>query len=183
MICLSVPFSALATETETEPEATVEHGGSSGTWGDKEYQDGVLGWFEKLVDNVIDLPKSIWQYISDGLISLFVPTDEQIVEIKDKWDSLLRKQFGGLYEAVDLIADYAAEFKVSEKKTIDFPVVSIPVGSGVYFDFGGWTVQIVPDGFDTLFEALKLVISVICTVAFVNMLRTRLENILEAEGE
>lgn len=103
--------------------------------------------------------------------------------MKDKWDNLMREQFGGLYQAVDVISGYAKDFTAREQKCIDFPVVSIPVGSGVNFEFGGWTVQIVPDGFDALIDAVKLATSVICTVAFVNMLRRRLENLLESEGE
>lgn len=133
--------------------------------------------FSAIVTVITELPERIWDYIEIGLKNLFVPSEDDIVAIQDDWDTLLRDRFGALYQAVDMITDYADAFVEQEKSTITFPSVSIPL-AGSNFVFGGWEVKVIPDGFGFLVDALKMVISIVCTFAVVNMLRNRFERIL-----
>lgn len=137
-----------------------------------------------LLKNIVDVVKNIWTGITelpskiiDGIKNLFIPSEEDITNMKDKWDTLLSDRFGALYQVVDLISDYAAAFKEQSKNTITFPSISIPL-AGATFEFGGWEVQVIPDGFDTLINALKLIISIVCTFLFINGLKNRFDKIL-----
>lgn len=144
-------------------------------------EESLMGNIIQIIQNIwtgiTELPQKIADFILDGLKSLFVPTEEDITEMQDKFTTLLSDRFGALYQVIDLVIDYANAFTASEKKTITFPTVSIPLGEA-NFDFGGWEIQIVPDGFDVLMNGLKMIISIACTVLFVNGMRSRFEKLV-----
>lgn len=143
----------------------------------KGFFDSVVSAVNKVFTAISELPAKIWNLIETGLKNLFVPSEEDIVSMQNDWDMLLRDRFGALYQAVDMITDYADAFVEQEKSTITFPSVTIPL-AGANFVFGGWEVKVIPDGFGFLVDALKMVISIVCTFAVVNMLRNRFERIL-----
>lgn len=133
----------------------------------------VKGFFDNVVNSVVNLGTTIL----DGIKNLFVPTEEDITDMQDKWDILLSDRFGALYQTSQLISDYANAFTEQEKNTITMPSVTIPL-AGSEFVFGGWEVQVVPDGFTIVFDTLKLIISVICTIWFVNGLKNRFDRLV-----
>lgn len=128
-------------------------------------------------DNIVNAVVNLGTTIIDGIKGLFIPSEEDITNMKDKWDTLLSDRFGALYQVAGLISDYAAAFKEQNKNTITFPKISIPLGEA-NFEFGGWEVQVIPDGFDFLIEALKLITSIACTLLFINGLRDRYDKIM-----
>lgn len=117
--------------------------------------------------------------IMDGIKDLFVPNAETIAATQDKWTQLLEDRFGAVYESIAIIDEYAAAFTIQDvKDQIEFPRVTVPL-AGTDFVFGGWMVDVVPDGFEFLIEALKLMIDVACTFLFVNGMKKRLDRTLE----
>lgn len=156
---------------------------------------GIIEWIKSIKEGITELPNKIksaltslfdmvvnaitnlGNFIIDGIKGLFVPTNEDITEMQDDWNTLLEDRFGALYQAIDIIHDYAESFTASEKTTIDFPEVSVPLGDEE-FVFGGWTIKVVPDGFSVIIDALKLMISIISTFAFVNAMKNRLEKLV-----
>lgn len=131
----------------------------------------------EIKDEVVALPGKIGDAVGDVLNSALVPDADSVSEQQDKWNQLLSDRFGALYQVGDLVTDYAAAFVDSEQNTIDIPTVTIPLGE-VDFTFGGWTVQVVPDGFEVVISALKLIVSIACTFLFVNGLKRRFEGLL-----
>lgn len=131
-----------------------------------------------IVDGITSLPERIM----DGIKGLFVPDAEAMAVQQEKWDQLLADRFGLVYESIALIDDIAETFTSQNAQgQIEFPSVSVPLGD-VTWEFGGWMVDVVPDGFEILIEALKKIIDILCTVAFVNAMKNRFERVLEARG-
>ena len=127
------------------------------------------------------------QWLKDSLLTglqeLFVPTQEEMAVIKIQWDELLQTRFGAVYDAIDLIADFVAEFKEQPLQNyIDFPRVIVPLLGSDKFTFGGWRVYVVPDGMEFLIQAVKKIISILCTLWFINGLRSRYDRIMEGGG-
>lgn len=129
--------------------------------------------FGNVVNSITQLPSKIWSFFEDGLKGLFIPTEEQMIEVKTDWDNLLSDRFGGLYQSIQLIDDYASSFTNTESKnTIKVPELSVDL-VGSTFTFGGQDVQIIPDKFSFLIDVIKTIISIIATTFFVNGLRNR----------
>lgn len=133
------------------------------------------------VTNIGNLIKNaivdLGNFLIDGIKNLFIPTEDDITAMQDKWNTLLEDRFGALYQVIDLIHDYASAFTEQSKGTITFPSVTIPLGEAD-FVFGGWEVKVVPDGFNIVFDTLKLIISILCTCLFANGLKNRFEKLV-----
>lgn len=140
--------------------------------------DNIIGWLSDIKDSIVNLPQLIWGYISDGLKSLFIPTEEEMTAIKTDWENLFRDRFGALYEAGEIISTFMDNFTyMGEQTTVDVPTVNINL-AGTAFSFGGWTIDLVPSKFAFLVGMLKSVVSIICTLLFVNTLRNKFNKLV-----
>ncbi len=138
-------------------------------------QDQALSWLEKIWDAITSLPDQIGQTMED----LFVPSEEKIQEVTEKADQLAEENLGGVAQAGAAVVAIAEAFTVQETKdTIIFPSITLEF-SGVPWTFGGWEVDVVPDGFEFLVETLALVIDIVATTAFVNGMRSRWDRVME----
>lgn len=155
---------------------------------------GIFGWVKKIFNAVIDLPNAIGKkltefgkWLIDQIKGLFIPSEESIVQLKDKFQSLLSDRFGASYQAVEIVENFADRMSIStfdeSVNTITFPSVDVGIGkdaSGnkILYTFGGWEVDVIPKGFETLVDPLKIIIDIVCTLAFVMALKKRLEGVL-----
>lgn len=156
-------------------------GGSSGSSVDLSETNSLISKIKEGIQNVIDaivaLPAKIWDTISTGLYQLFVPSEEALTAFKDDMLLVLSEHFGAVYESVEIIAEYFANMNVeSVQEYITFPEIILNLGAP--FTIGGWQVKVVPDGFDVLFDALKWAIDAICTIAFINTMRERFDDVI-----
>ena len=135
-----------ASTRNTEPQANAHAGLTSyyGFNGDSTYQyivdiqseeagllQGVINKLtsgfsalgEKLssvVTSITELPQKLWNLMSDGLKSLFVPSEESMTEYKDKWDTLLSERLGAVYQVVNITLESWDEvMQAGETDTID----------------------------------------------------------------
>ena len=162
---------------------------------------GIFGFVKKIWQGITNLPQNIASSISgfftelgnkivalgqtilDGIKNLFVPTSDDITAVKGKFETLLSERFGAVYDSSEIIDDFASVFttngvSATSENTISFPSVTVNL-AGSDFTFGGWDVDIIPDGFEVIVTTLKLITSVVCTFLFVNGLRKRLDAILK----
>lgn len=151
---------------------------------------GILGWiqnvyhkivdgFQNMVDAISQLPSLIWGYIEDGLKSLFIPDEQFIVDYEDRWTELLSDRLGAVYQVSSVTIESWDRISAEDAQdTVQMPVVSIPLPGGQSFTFGGYVVKIVPDGFSFLVESVKLIAGIVATVAFVNGLRKRYDEVM-----
>lgn len=129
-------------------------------------------------DNIIDNLNSIPEKISNKIQGLFVPDQNKIIEIGDKFEALLKNRFGAAYEAYEVVDNFASAFVFTEaKESIFIPSVTVNL-AGTDFTFGGWTVYLFPDAFDGVVDSLKLVGNIVCTVAFLNGVRKRYSEVI-----
>lgn len=132
------------------------------------------GLLASLVQGIKELPDKILLKIQ----SLFVPDAEDILEIKEKFESMLSDRFGLAYDAVEIVDNYASAFVYTESKSsISVPSVTVDL-AGVPYTVGGWEVKLIPDGFESVVEVLKLIINVVCTGLFVNAVRKRFAEVI-----
>lgn len=129
---------------------------------------------------IVEDIKSLPERIMDGIKGLFVPDAESMAEQQEKWNQLLSDRFGAVYEAGEITNEIAAAFSLQDvKDTITFPTVTVPLGE-VDWTFGGWEVDVVPDGLEFLIDILKKIIDIVCTFAFINAMKNRFDRTLEA---
>ena len=123
--------------------------------------------------------ENLGQSILDGIKNFFIPSQGKLIEFKENFDELLAHRFGAIYQSFDLIIEMWDEVRYSDtQNTIDMPLVTIPVGSGESFSFGGFGVKVVPDGFGFLAESIKMITSVLCTLLFINGMRKRYDEVM-----
>lgn len=139
----------------------------------------IIEFIKRISNSIVNLPKNIWNSISDGLKSLFVPTEAQITEFKEKMNTLLEQKLGAIYQVVNILVEGWDRIQANDNtNTIDFPEVTIPLPDDNEFSFGGQSVPIVPEGFDFLSTAIKLITGICCTILFVNGLKKRYDEIM-----
>lgn len=134
---------------------------------------------EKL-DNIEAEVKSLPEKIIDGIKGLFIPSEEAMISIRDKWDALMAERFGALYQAGSFISDFAENFRnYGTKRYLSFPEVTVTL-AGTEFSFGGWSnVSMIPLKFQTIIDNyLKPIIGIVATFAFVVMLRNKFDKIV-----
>lgn len=144
--------------------------------------ENVKNGFTNVINGIIELPQKIWSFIEDGLKKLFVPDESFIESFKNRWDLLLEDKLGAVYQVVTLASDlWNTIMAYDETNIISMPEVEIPLPDDIHFAFGGYDVKIVPDGFVSLVNAVKLIISILATVLFVNGLRKRYDEVMGVE--
>lgn len=151
--------------------------------------DSVKDGFDKLdkklgglLDAITNLPAKLWGLIEDGLKSLFVPDEEYLVSMKDRWDLLLSEKLGAVYQVVNITLESWENINASDQKnTILIPATTLDLPDNTSFSFGGMSVKIVPDNFEFLADTCKVVSGVILTIMFINGLRKRYDEIMGVE--
>lgn len=142
--------------------------------------DEVKTGISEVKDSIIDLPNKL----QEMLTGFFVPDEETINSKFAEFETLLSDRFGLIYQSADIIHDFADNFQTQAVMTADaggvitLPAVTVSL-AGADFTFGGYDVDIIPDGFEFLQTAVRLATSMICTVVFVNMCKSKLEAILK----
>lgn len=147
----------------------------------KSIRDGIVNvgnGVTNVFNSILELPAKLWNLIETGLKNLFVPSETAIAEMKDKWDTLLADRFGVVYESGALVIDIANSVsEASTSETITFPSVSYNF-SGTDFTFGGYEVDVIPNGFEFLADILKGVLDIVCTLAFINAMRRKYDELM-----
>lgn len=141
----------------------------------------IFAFVSDIFDAIIELPQKIWEFIEEGLKNLFIPDAEYISDYKDSWDSLLSDRFGAVYQATGVIVDFWESISYSDTtNTIYMPKADLS-SVGIPFSFGGYDVKVIPDGFGTIVEVVKKIISISCVFMFVNALRKRYDEVMGVE--
>lgn len=131
-----------------------------------------------LLNGIISIITGLPSKIGDMIKGLFVPSEEELQSIFDKFEALLKDRFGIAYDAIDIIGDFESAFKYSEGQSkVSFPSVTVNL-AGTDFTFGGWEVNLIPVGFEGLVDALKLIVNLVSTIAFIFAVKHRYEEIL-----
>lgn len=146
---------------------------------------GFSGLMDKLTDvfnSIAELPSKIWEFIENGLKSLFVPDEQYIVDMRSRWETMFEEKYGAVWQVVDITFESWDNINANDlKNSIDVPEVSIPLPDGESFSFGGENVKVVPDGFEAITVICKTVTGAFCTLMFINGLRKRYDEVMAVE--
>lgn len=131
-------------------------------------------------DGIINLPSNIANFFVEGIKSLFVPTEQELQDWKDKFDVFLSEHLGFLYQIpgylVDLVKSIYNAFD-APNNTVEMPTYEYDF-DGSTFSFGGYTVDLIPEGFEAVVSVLRVIVNIVCTLAFANMALRYFERIL-----
>lgn len=116
-------------------------------------------------DAIIDLPGAI----IDGIVGLFVPSEGFWDEYYARYDLLFSENLGFLYESFHILYDFYENI-MSASSTMN--IVEVPYFSydfsGTTFEFGGWEVNLVPEGMEILQDICRSISSIIMIIMIVN---------------
>ena len=135
--------------------------------------DDIQDMLTETKEEITSLPGKIASAILDGIKSLFVPSEEDLTEIKDKYENMLSEKLGFVWQAFDLLTTFVGDLQTSlesgEAYEFNFPGVKLPM-QGEEFVLVPETAVSLDNGLmDVLRPVLGTVISMIAVIAFVNM--------------
>lgn len=152
---------------------------------------GIKGIIQNLLNTVKELPGKLGEIgtyilelpnkIIEGIKSLFVPSDYAVSVYVDEMKALIADRLGAVYEVIEISLESWDKIQDKQSEAVTMPEVTIPLPDDNEFTFGGWTVPVVPVGFEFLAVASKTIIGIIATVAFVNGLRKRYDEVMGVE--
>lgn len=131
-------------------------------------------WANDLLGSVKNLPKQI----AEELGKLFKPDAGKIEQVQEQSQELAEDRLGAVFQAGQVLDGLVGAFRnQTATQFITIPSVTVNL-AGTPWTFGGWNVQVIPEGFSFLVSTLKLVIDIVCTLAFLHAMRSRLEKLL-----
>lgn len=139
------------------------------------FTDTISGFRSSMESYLDALPARI----AEEIAKIFQPTEGHFEEAADQSSQLAEEKLGAVYQAAGVIDQIAGAFTEQTTQTfIAVPVLRVMVLPDVPFEFGGWEVPVVPPGMESVFEVVKFAIDIVCTLAFLNGMKRRLERFL-----
>ena len=139
------------------------------------FTDTISGFRSSMESYLDALPARI----AEELAKIFQPTEGHFEEAADQSSQLAEEKLGAVYQAAGVIDQIAGAFTEQTTQTfIAVPVLRVMVLPDVPFEFGGWEVPVVPPGMESVFEVVKFAVDIVCTLAFLNGMKRRLERFL-----
>lgn len=124
-------------------------------------------------EEVASLPNKIATAILDGIKKLFVPSQEDLSQIKTDYEDMLSEKLGFVWQAFDLLTTFVGELQNSLESgnpyEFVFPGVSVPINGEELVFVAETPVSLENALMDVLRPVLGSVVSIVCVVAFVNM--------------
>lgn len=122
--------------------------------------------------------EKITDKIGDSIKGLFVPSETDIVAVKEKWTTLFSERFGAVYESTTVLDGVFDAFVFDAvQPTFTFPTIELEF-SGVPFVLGGWEVRLIPEGFDFIVPIIKSITDIALTLVFLNAMRKKYERLV-----
>lgn len=130
--------------------------------------DSILGFLRSIIDGItnigtvlgnvfsaiLELPGKLVNLLIDGLKSLFIPSEEDLKEISDKYNGLFESKLGFVYQLFSFVVDSFGKFQqtlaAASSYTFTFPGISFPLN--------GQMVVIIPQQAVNLDNAVMAVV-------------------------
>lgn len=135
--------------------------------------DDIQDTLTETKQEITSLPGKIASAIIDGIKSLFVPSEEDLTEIKDKYESMLSEKLGFIWQAFDLLTTFVGDLQTNlesgEAYEFNFPGVSVPINGEEFVFVPETPVSLENELMDVLRPVLGTIVSAVAVMAFVNM--------------
>jgi len=160
---LLLSFNDQTTWEFTEPEP--EYNGLLNT---------IVGWLRNMWDAIVSLPGNIANLILDGVKALFLPSEEDIFELREKYASLFESRLGFVYEGFVWIFDFFSSivdsFLSSSSYEFVFPGISVPMNGETIVILEETTVSMENGVMDVLRPVCGTAASLIAIAGTLNVL-------------
>jgi len=124
-------------------------------------------------EEITSLPGKIASAIIDGIKSLFVPSEEDLTEIRDEYESMLSEKLGFIWQAFDLLTTFVGDLQTNlesgEAYEFNFPGVKVPINGEEFVFVPETPVSLENQLMDVLRPVLGTIVSAVAVMAFVNM--------------
>lgn len=127
-------------------------------------------WFvKKLVDLLID-----------GLKALFVPSQNELSSLIDSFKSTMETKLGAIYQVADLLVSVVQSVlsPASSNSCMTFPEIKDPMFNKILINQTEYCFDSLRQDFAFLFTLSDMIISIVCTLAFGNMLYKKYEGFI-----
>ena len=121
--------------------------------------------------------KSIPNLILDGIKGLFVPSEDELQSLIDEFKSTMETKLGAIYQVTDMLVDvFKSIFSPTERNScITFPEIKDPMFDKLLIEQTDYCFDTLRTDFDFLFTISDMIISIVCTLSFGNMLYKKFE--------
>lgn len=135
-------------------------------------------WLRNIQNGITEVPEKIGDRIMFVLKEFFIPDEYELKYYFDDFKLMLEEHFGLLVQIFEILSSCFDSIKTADlTDSIEIPATTINFGD-TPFTFGGYTVKIVPDGFSVMVAAVKSLTGILCTIAFVNGMRRRYDEVM-----
>jgi hypothetical protein len=173
------------------PYVTSGASGSSGSGSSSTSSSGSINVDLHETNGLLDGILDVLDGLLDGIAALFIPDQEFLEDFSSDLEDAAVEHLGGVWEAEQLVADHLAVFTdTAASGSITIPSAAIPLaGETFYFPpAGSNTVDLKPDelensAFSLLYDGLAMILDFLCTAAFVNMCKKKVEHFLNPDTE
>lgn len=139
------------------------------------------------LDDVNNTSKGIWEtlksipnLILEGIKGLFVPSKEELQSLIDEFKQTMENKLGAIYQVSDMLIDvFRSIFSPTDRNScITFPEIKDPMFNKLIIEQTDYCFDSLRTDFDFLFTISDMIISIVCTLAFGNMLYRKYEGFI-----
>lgn len=147
-----------------------------------EIRDTVVDTNQQLQDENSSIWSAFGNKVSSTLESLFVPSQQDIEDVKTGFDELAKDKLGGAYTAMETVEDTVSDISMklnnpSASEGIEFPGISVPLGGdvGTVTLAEAQTVTLPTEMTAILHPVAGTIISLVCGLGTFNVLKDMVE--------
>lgn len=121
--------------------------------------------------------KKLVNLLIDGLKSLFVPSQEELNSLIDNFKATMETKLGAIYQVADLLVSVVQSVlsPASSNSCITFPEVKDPMFNKILINQTEYCFDSLRTDFSFLFTLSDMIISIVITLSFGNMLYKKYE--------
>lgn len=135
--------------------------------------DGVQETLTETKEEITSLPQKIATSITEGVKGLFIPSQEDLLGIKDEYEDMLSEKLGFIWQAFDLLTTFVSDLQTNlesgEAYEFNFPGIKLPMQGEEFVLVAETPVSLENELMDVLRPVLGTIVSIICVTLFVNM--------------
>lgn len=143
---------------------------------------GILGKLGDLLDYFNPLSENwfvrkLVDLLIDGLKSLFVPDQEELTDLIDSFKATMETKLGAIYQVADLLISVVRSVldPASSNSCMTFPEIKDPMFDKLLIEQTDYCFDSLRTDFGFVFTLSDMIISIVCTLAFANMLYKKYE--------
>lgn len=143
---------------------------------------GILGKLGDLLDYFNPLSENwfvrkLVDLLIDGLKSLFVPDQEELTDLIDSFKATMETKLGAIYQVADLLVSVVRSVldPASSNSCMTFPEIKDPMFDKLLIEQTDYCFDSLRTDFGFVFTLSDMIISIVCTLAFANMLYKKYE--------